>query len=451
MTPPPDTTKKKKRLPFKRTVARKSSEDATNNSGTPDAKEPNEDDNGLDFFRRSKDVFPMVLEEVAHELKEGKSRKGGHSEEASPLKRERTTGSPSETRPKAKMPPPGDDSDSDDLIMDVKGKGKEVVRATKTPTPKKTAQNFIHDDDDDSNDDWNPSGLIKKPGTRPLKDRYGPSRDSSPVEILDDDEHEDALIPKHESDTELEPETKDAEPDEFSAWIAKAKELEEKNQDVVIKVFVTSRLGGTIPLGAARKLGQGMRVILDTWIAVQRTKANLDISDKEAGGLFMTWKGNKVYDHSTIASLGVEVDADGSLKGGEDDGVIRGGLALEVWTEESHAEYIKEKELKRAKMLGLDDNDDILDYAVKEEATPPPKPKGIRIILKAKDLDPFKISIHNDTTVVDLLQVFRDNQRIHPDLELALYFDGERLEDESVVANADLDPDDVNQLEVHVK
>ncbi|KAK3352816.1 ubiquitin-2 like Rad60 SUMO-like-domain-containing protein [Lasiosphaeria hispida] len=468
MSSTPDTPKKKKKLPFKRTVARKSSEDAANNPGAPGAKEPNEDDNGLDFFRRSKDVFPMALEEVAHELKEGKGGKGRResssdqharkrlklspdSERAPSMKRERTPESSSETSSKVKMPPPRDDSD-DDLIMDVKGKGKEVIRAAKTPTPRKmvsaASPSFLHDDGDDYSDDWNPSG--KNPNTRQMKGSYGPSRDSSPAEILDGDD-EDTFISKHESDTELDIETKDAEPDEFSAWIAKAKELEEKNQDVVITVFVNSRLEGTVPLGASRKLGQGMRVILDTWIAIQRNNAKLYISEEQAEGLFMTWKGNKVYDHTTIASLGVEVDANGDLKGGEGDGVFRGGLALEVWTEESHAEYIKEKELKRAQMLGFDDNDDSLDYAVKEEEAPPaPKPKGIRVVLKAKDSDPFKISIRNDTTVTDLLQVFRDNHEIDSSLELALYFDGERLEDESAVADADLDPDDTNQLEVHV-
>ena len=46
----------KKKLPFKRTVARKPLGDAPSTE-----KEP---ENDLDFFRRSKEVIPLVLEEV---------------------------------------------------------------------------------------------------------------------------------------------------------------------------------------------------------------------------------------------------------------------------------------------------------------------------------------------------------------------------------------------------
>lgn len=63
---PPDPPKGRKSL-FKRTVPRKKQVQQSPEAKSDD--KPQDENNDLDFFKRSKDVFPMVLQEVLEEQK----------------------------------------------------------------------------------------------------------------------------------------------------------------------------------------------------------------------------------------------------------------------------------------------------------------------------------------------------------------------------------------------
>lgn len=84
-------------------------------------------------------------------------------------------------------------------------------------------------------------------------------------------------------------------------------------------------------------------------------------------------------------------------------------------------------------------------------AVPPPKKKGIRIVLKAKEHEALKLTTREETDVEMLIEAFRTQRNIGPEWSVAIYFDGERLEEDALVSEIDIDPDDVNQMEVHVK
>jgi len=65
-----DPPKKKKALPFKRTVAR-----SKPLGDTPtDSDRPKEAEDDIEFFRRGKDVFPTVLEEVERRVEKEKTK-----------------------------------------------------------------------------------------------------------------------------------------------------------------------------------------------------------------------------------------------------------------------------------------------------------------------------------------------------------------------------------------
>lgn len=333
----------------------------------------------------------------------------------------------------------------------------EIVAANKLPTSRKSMSTpsksvaILSDDDNDGDSDYVAAPTSQKPDVCPtLRNRRSNGRHTPPVEITDDEEA-DLIAVQGKSEEDLEPELTQVEaPDEFSAWVAKARELGVQNQDVIVNVLVTSRMPDTIPLLAKRKLGQGMKLVLDTWVAQQRSKAGVMIPDDVAEKLFMTWKGNKVYNHSTAASLGVQVDAQGNLRGDSGDGFHKGGLLLEVWTDEAYADFLRERERKRALKLGI--SDDANDWDVERELPPvQERRKGIKVILKAREHEPVKISIHDNTTVSDLMQAFRAQRDVAAGSNLSIYFDGEKLDDDSLVKDADIDPDDTNQLEVHIR
>ncbi|KAL2021323.1 hypothetical protein VTK56DRAFT_7294 [Thermocarpiscus australiensis] len=451
---------KKKALPFKRTVAR-TQQQSSGDTGKAD------DDNDLDLFRHSKDVFPEIIREVEEEERDqehARKRRKVSEEEGRGFRTDRSL---SRLTDRSRSPSPlkrssfADGSD-DDLIMDVKGKGKEIIRASTTSTPGRpfsrrstshislspAAPTIVIDDDD--SDDIKPvkSPTRRREASKLLTPRRRDFQSS-------DDLSTEPVGATRDSDTEVE-EVKPAEepPDEFSEWVARAREMQAQSQHAVVNCFVTSRLpGATKPVLVKRRLKQGIQLILETWIAKQRS-FGADIPDDVARSLFLTWKENKIYNHSTLASLGVQVDADGNLKMTTSEGYLRDGLHLEVWTEEAYTDYLNHRGRERSLRLGILDDDQDLPESQSEEEPPPvqqKKKKGIRVVLKAKDHEPVKLTTKDGTTVGIMIEAFRNQRDIGPQWDVAIYFDGEKLDDDSLVEDADIDPDETNQMEVHIK
>ncbi|KAK4100902.1 hypothetical protein N658DRAFT_496988 [Parathielavia hyrcaniae] len=459
---------KRRALPFKRTVARKQ-------RAVTDVKEA-EEDNDLDLFRHSKEVFPEILRE-AEEAEE---------EQQHDRKRRKTSTSPSTGADSSRKQSRALDDSDDDLIIDVKGKGKEIIPARRPFTPIKpgaarprtpgtapitpashraASRNPVGSPEDpvtiaDSDSDADPSPIAspsqtKKP-TKPLT--LPQSGSSSPVEILPADPFQSPSKPTTTSATTQTPAAEDDD-DEFSEWVAKARAIQAaQSQDAVVQAIISSPLAGGAnkPLMARLRLNQGVQLLLRVWVASNRA-AGVPIPDDVAERLFLTWKGNKIYGHSTLASLGVMVDAQGKLKGASrgGEGYSRHGIHLEVWSEEAYAEFLAIRGRERAMLLG-EDGEDGPDGDVRREETAPPSPvqpkkKGVRIMLKAKDHEPLKLTAREETDVKVLIEAFRVQRSIGPECEVAIWFDGERLDEDALVTEIDVDPDEVNQLEVHVK
>jgi hypothetical protein len=136
--------------------------------------------------------------------------------------------------------------------------------------------------------------------------------------------------------------------------------------------------------------------------------------------------------------------------GTDGEGYAKGGILLEVWTDDAYAKYLKEKERERKLKLGFVD-DDVFGSDEREPTPEPEKRKGIKVILKAKELEPVKCAIHDDTTIARLVETFRGQREIGPNQSVSIYFDGEKLDENSLVVDADIDPEDTNQLEVHIR
>jgi hypothetical protein len=209
------------------------------------------------------------------------------------------------------------------------------------------------------------------------------------------------------------------------------------------------------PLLVRRRLNQGVQLLLDVWTNSKR--GEMDIPDAVAAGLFLTWKGHKIYGHSTLAALGVQVDARGELRNSVGEGYCRGGIELEVWTEEEYGRFLASRGKERALMFGGgeeeedgEDGDGMGGGGEVEEPVQERK-RGIRIALKARDHEPLRMTTREETTVETLIEAFRTQREIGPEWEVAIWFDGERLDEDSSVADLDVDPDEANQLEVHIK
>ncbi|WPJ62449.1 hypothetical protein SMAC4_08570 [Sordaria macrospora] len=555
-----DVPKKRRALPFKRTFVR-----APVNEPPPShAPENNsDDDDPLAFFRRSKDVFPMALEDLKRAPSEEKVTPSESPKSAEHVNKKRRVSSnadgdnealgasSSSVSAPSRTSASRVDSNDDDLIMDVKGKGKEIVRPNKgrLPTPRKPLSNtprklgtpskkrfaFSDDEDDHGKDDlYSPHSKCRNP------DRFSPkptalgrstratNRGSSPLEgfetsfnlpgasstskrkpfrsaALDSDSDKDSdlevseVLPKKRrsssvlSSSPIPPtagnpadeatttiaDKVDDDDDDFAKWVTKAAALQADQADWSIGVMVTSRMPHTKPLGVRRRMKQSLKLVLDTWILHQKNN-DLQISDHILDKLFLTFKGNRIYSNSTIASLGVKVDANGVLqlppgamtsREAMDGYTIQGGtpgLVLEVWHEEFYEDELAKEKKRRERELGLFDDDDDddedqrsgtgasggangLSRGGSEAAAPEVKKSKIKVVLKAKDLQPLKIAVYEDTPVGTMVQAFRKQRDIAPEKAVVIQFDGEALKEDMLVGAMDIERDDTNQFEVYIK
>ncbi|KAK0666474.1 hypothetical protein QBC41DRAFT_366841 [Cercophora samala] len=426
------------RLPFKRKESQPKPVEPID-SGSDD------DDGGdaLSLFRHSKEVFPEVIREAEEESRdrrnERKRKSSPSDQDENERGRRRRTSSPglSSIPPRQKWTlNDSDDDDDDDVIMDVKGKGKEVVRSTKIVSPIKpraaavssTPVVIIGDSDDD--DDALPSAT--------------PAPDRKPVKAdLDSDDDCDIQ--------EISPLEKEGHDEELQEMIRKQREkLGRVKEDLVVHIYVDSRIPNTRPIVVRRKAKQDMAPIIPTWIRKQQ-ELGLNPCSEELN-LFVTWKHNKIYTPNSVASLNLNLDEDGNIIFGEGEGyrLVKQvpALHMEVWDEANYKDFQRWKDKERSVRYGL------VDLVEGEDAEPvpeEPKKKGIKVVLKAKDLEPLKMSVQEDTTVGAMVEAFRQKREVGDEWQVSIWLEGDELEEDTLVKDADIDPDEPNQFEVHMK
>lgn len=518
---------KKKKLPFKRTVARRqplepSSNDAIqskdkNEAGDGDGEE------GLKMFRRTEEELPLLIEEqerLAKEKNEGKMNSAAGGRSTSPdsqdFKRRKMSEDmgvdndgvvPGSAKrrdlkrcisplsihgsmgPKTVSPFIGDD----EAIVDVKGKGKEILRPKDLRSGSishhaNTAPTVISIDDDTLSATQQVIGEPSGPTSRPsfLKEPSSPSsietlsRTNSFAEVpprrqaataaADHEDDEVAFLsdaPNNSPDEPL---------DEFEIYVRRAREREEQAKKVVaaaavtnaekyranakdsspaaapggpvIKIMVTSEIPGTKPLIFMRRYTHHLGAVRDGW--VNHKENGSIIPDVIKSQIFLTWKGNRIYNATSCASLGVDLDEDGQLSGSRfadlEDGLHRGGLHLEAWSEDLYAEYQDHKERKRARFLQLGAEE---APAERNEGTKEKEEVLIKVTLKTRDYEPLKFKVYPHSTVKDMISTFRSQRQVPPGREISIHFDGDKLDENMVVKDTEIE--DMDNLEVHIK
>ena len=153
--------------------------------------------------------------------------------------------------------------------------------------------------------------------------------------------------------------------------------------DPVVQILITSHIPDTDPLIVQRRLGQRLKDVRVTWCQRQ------SFTPEFTSTVFLTWRGKRLFDVTSCKSLGIGVNSAGDIvtKGqkdmlGEEDRQIH----MEAMTNEIFEEYRK---AKQKGVVRQDDKDE-----VEEVVEAPPKLEvQVRIILKAKGFDDFKLIV----------------------------------------------------------
>lgn len=231
-------------------------------------------------------------------------------------------------------------------------------------------------------------------------------------------------------------------------------------RDPVIKIFITSKIENTEPLIVNRRLSQRLRDVRLAWC--HRQNFSKEFTEK----VFLTWRGCKLWDVTTCVRLGIAVDEfDNILLKGQKDitGDEETHIHMEAMTEEILEEH---KKLHKAPILNepLPGEDDVLEVEEKVE-----KAAKIKIILKAKGYEDFKVSIgavgHFTYTrssaipltnflcqslpISTLINAFRKEHKLGSNKKIILTFDGEKLDPHTIVQDTEIS--NLDFVEVYIK
>lgn len=463
-------------------------------------KGADEDDDGLDLFRRSRDFFPVVVQEQEHRQatpEEKSEHRGRSSQESS-----QTLSPPSSKRRKLSSPTRSDDfrDTKEDLYgpptpprrvaqsrsasprksptkqstpSPAKSKGKERMQPVRsdillTPTRSSSNQPSANevvslDDDDDDVAEVFPVGTLAvatTASTRTSKDVSIPREDKTPspgpimIDDSDDDVFENPTNPVDDDDpfahfVQRAREREAAAKAAAAAAVSSRSEIHPSTPEgapnrrrdpvVEVKIFVQSRIAkfqDVGPFGAKRGMSQNLGVIRRTFLMWLR-KAGHAVSDEDEANIFLTWKRRKIYDVSTGVSLGWNPSVAEDPSSSSTPGFIKGGVLLEAWTQEDFDEWLDEEEKQRMVKRG-DLIDDVSEDEPVEEKV---EDTRIRIVIREKDQEPFKMAVDLDTKVCLLIHAIRKMRKIPNDREIKLRYEGEWLEGEVTVEEADIEAD----------
>ncbi|CAO1596609.1 hypothetical protein XANCAGTX0491_000443 [Xanthoria calcicola] len=209
--------------------------------------------------------------------------------------------------------------------------------------------------------------------------------------------------------------------------------------DPAVSILITSRIPNTNPLIVNRKVSQRLKDVRLAWCHRQQ------FGPATTEAVFLTWKGKRLFDVTTCRSLGIGVDSQGNImtKGRRD---ILGDEEDQI-----HMEAMTEGILQgdqRAKRQDTENAEHEMEAHEQALAVKRKEPQ-VRIILKAKGFDDFKLIVKPTTPIYRIVNAFKMDKQIEDSREVFLSFDGDRLAPEIQVTNTELS--DMDYIDVYVK
>ncbi|KAF2842726.1 hypothetical protein M501DRAFT_1012126 [Patellaria atrata CBS 101060] len=392
--------------------------------------------------------------EDVHDDQDGQSKSSRSHKEADIEGRDQTPNTPNVmTRTASKSATP-----KQSPLKTLSARYEHLVASRTFPKkPVQSVSNVIDLGSDDSDDGSFPQGSSSSKDIfgngKPLSPPKFTNHTSRPSQVVDDDEDD-------ESDPELRAIASKARA------AKRARELQNSGNDTgrstpvsttainqfntppktpldpIIQILITSQIPNTTPLITTRKLSQNFSKVRKTWCDRQ------GFSQEMADSVFLTWKNRRLFDVGSCKSLGIQVDAFGSLSlnGGrdfleEDDNKI----CVEAVTPAIYAENKRAAELAIQRLEEAPQEAEEEEVVVVEEV----KPKGIRLYLKSRGYKDFKLMVKPDTTFASIANAFRKEFSVQDGKEVFLMFDGERLDPDMMMQDSEVD--DTDSIEVHVK
>jgi hypothetical protein len=206
--------------------------------------------------------------------------------------------------------------------------------------------------------------------------------------------------------------------------------------DRVIDILVTSCIEGTKPLVVRRRLNQRLKEVRLSWCDKQ-VLHNTPLPPHLVASIFLTWNGKRLFDASTCKHLSMNVGRDGKFSSEGEGFDDQGRLHFEAWTEDLFMAYQNHTQSyqKGDRQEEPEQNEEVGER--------------VKLLLKAKDMEPFRMKVKASTTVEKIARAFRLDKDIPAEKEISLYFDGDKLDPALRVRETELA--DMDTVEVHIR
>jgi hypothetical protein len=209
------------------------------------------------------------------------------------------------------------------------------------------------------------------------------------------------------------------------------------SEDPVVEILVSSWIEGTKPLVVRRKLSQKLKEVRLIWCDKQ-TISGQPFTKAVKDSIFLTWRGKRVFDLTSCKSLGLKIHGNGQLFS-DGEGFMEGKVHFEAWT----ADLFELHQRKLAAKQGSDADEQ------QEEQVEKAIEQKIRLVMTAKGMEVVKLCVKPTTVIGKMAGAFRDQRKIPIGKEIVLYFDGDKIDPESTVEEAELA--DMDNVEVHIR
>lgn len=234
------------------------------------------------------------------------------------------------------------------------------------------------------------------------------------------------------------------EGDEYAEYIRKAEEEKKRvaAEAGTARVFLTSEIEGTQPVESKMKLDQPLVKLRDAWVQTQLYAHNVRLPCP-AADLVISWQRSKVYNYSSLYSLGIRVQGE-SVTGVDRKGLTsdRKKVHLEISTPEIYQRWEAERERQRRKDEAQDLSEDEVFQVVEEDVK-------LKVILKACNLEDVKVTVRPATTAETLISAYRRlRKEVDETKTVTLWFDGDQLANNSTLEEVDINEMDI--IDVHI-
>ena len=220
-----------------------------------------------------------------------------------------------------------------------------------------------------------------------------------------------------------------------------------KDNGPILQILVRTEIPGGNPLVIRRYASQSLGDVKAAYCQHQKFNASLTAK------VFLTWRGVKLWNSSTCTHILKKLKEEckalrlAGLDDDDDEDPSRGKIEVEAITEEifGKRQTDKEKEALQSVLGRRGANEE----SSEEETEMPEIQQKFILSLRCPGLDEFKLRVKPSTSIREIIRGFKIKRNVDQGKQCVLRFEGETLDPECTIADAEID-DDV-MVEVLIK